>query len=109
MTKNRGKGRWADNMLRPSDQDTIALCQEVQVRFLELCQDYLRCKNVQLAIPKDYDKDMFLWRTMAVRHRGGDLRHTKDEKSSLQRIADWTLKVKCSLVGKAYEPIEWRD
>jgi hypothetical protein len=110
MLKNRRKknnGHIHINLTVPSSPDTVSLGEAVEERFLNLCSDWYRIKHVELEVPKDLDKDFFLWRTMRVRHKQVDYRNTSDEVLSTRRIADWLLQKKCELVGKLYVPLEW--
>lgn len=85
----------------------MTLGHAVEVRFLRLCDEYLREKFEQLTFPSYLDSDVLLWRTMRVRHKSGDYRNTMDEIKATQRIANWTLEVKCELTGTKHVPLEW--
>ncbi len=106
---NKGKGRQHINVLKPSLPDTVTLCDAVEHRFKTVTADYFRIKGEPILPPVHYNRDMELWRTMAVRFRGGDLRNTDDELKSVQRMAQWTLDVKKALVGKPREVLEWAN
>jgi len=97
------------NVLKVSGPAIVGLGNAVTSRFLDLCGTYLRVNGVELDIPKYLDVDMFLWRTMSLRHRKGDYRNTDDEKKSVRRIADWTLQENCKLKGQEYVPLDWGD
>lgn len=103
-----GKGQH-DDILKPSDQDLITLCEAVEQRFLELTASYLRANHVELVVPGYLDKDMLNWRTLAVRYKSGDFRNKIDEKKSLRRIADWTHRENCLLRNQKHIPIQWKD
>ena len=107
--KNNGQKSIHFNMLVPSREDLIALCLAVQDRFLSLSEMFERTHGYPLIPPASLDSDMLLWRTMAVRHKSGDYRHTDDEKRSLVKVANWTLEEKCKLTGQTYVPFEWHD
>ena len=85
------------NKLEPTNPDTYALCHAVQDRFIDLCAAHERIKGTKLVPPKELDKDMLLWRTMAVRFKEGDLRNTHSELIALENVAQWTLDVNCAL------------
>ena len=95
------------NRLVCSDPDTVALGNAVEVRFLGLCESYFNVKGENLTFPSYLDSDVLLWRTMIVRHKMGDYRNTLDERKATQRLADWTLRVNCSLRNQVYAPVEW--
>jgi len=108
-TKSRGEGRWGKDFLRLSDVDTVTFNEELKARFIQLTKDYLKARKVPLNIPKDLDSDMLLWRTLAARHAKGDRRHTLDETKAMQRVAEWTLRVKGALTGQELPIPEWRN
>ena len=109
MQKSNGKDIRHSNALQSSDPDTIQVSDAVEYRVKEVGSTYFREKGMELFIPKHLDKDMFLWRTMAVRHSAGDYRHTEDEKKSLKNVAEWTLEENCKLKGQEYVPLDWGD
>ena len=95
------------DLLRPSNPDTVALCQAVEEKFLDVCSTHLQMTGVQVNIPKSMDKDMLRWRLMRVRHRSGDLRNTDSELQSLKAIAQWTVSVNCTLRNQPIKNIQW--
>ena len=97
------------NMLQHSDLDMICLSDAVEHRFVKLLDMYLRVKGEQLFPPSYLDKDMYLWRTMRVRHMEGDYRNTEDEKKSTRRVAQWTMNQKTLLTGQEPVTLEWSD
>ncbi len=111
MSKNgkKPKDHRHSNMLQMSDHDTMALAEVVETRYLGLCQDYLRIKGDELQVPTHLHSDFIRWREMRVRHKKGDPRHSADEKKSLRTVAEWVLRVDCSLRDKEYIEMEWRD
>jgi len=98
-----------DNRLMPSDQDLIALSVALEERFINLCNLYQKAKGDMLNIPKGLDKDMLLWRNMAVRHKKGDFRNTLSEKQSIRVLAQWTVDVKASLCDQPTKQLQWND
>ena len=98
-----------DSRLMPSNQDLIALSMALEERFLNLCNLYQKSKGMVLNIPKGLDKDMFLWRTMAVRHKKGDFRNTDSEKQSIRVLAQWTVDVKATLCNQPTKQLQWND
>lgn len=64
---------------------------QVEQRFLDLTHSYLRIKGEELPIPPEIDADMFRWRELSVRLRGGDFRYRPSEVKALKNIAQWTL------------------
>lgn len=95
------------NLLFPSDKNEVELCIAVEERFKDLLHTYLRVKHVQLHPPKSLEKEMLLWRTMAVRYKSGDYRHTEDEMMALKTIAQWTVDENCKLRNQPPKKIEW--
>lgn len=85
------------SMLKPSEQDTVALAMAVEDRFLDLCGAWLRVKGVEIPIPESMNPDMLRWREMRVRHRRGDFRNSEAELKSTKAIAQWTLDMNASL------------
>lgn len=109
MSKSNGRDIRHSNALKSSNMGIIDLNDAVEYRFNDLCAVYFREKGMELFPPKHLDKDMFLWRTMAVRHKSGDYRHTDDEIKSLKNVAEWTLQENCKLKGQEYVPLDWGD
>lgn len=107
MPSSNGKHSIHANMLRPSGTGIKNLNQKLAPRFIGLLETYFRVNNVKLCIPSYLDADMFLWRTMAVRHKKGDFRNTKDEEKAIMNVADWMLRENCSLRNQEYVPTEW--
>jgi hypothetical protein len=97
------------NVLLPSRLGNVALCQAVEERFKNLIDSWANAKGEMLEIPEYLNKDMHLWRTLAVRYKSGDLRHTVDEYKACKRIAEWTHKYNCELRNQPHTPIEWPD
>lgn len=96
-------------MLIPACIDDIELSCAVEQRFIDVCGTYLRLKGVQLAIPKDLQADLTLWRRMVVRFKSGDMRVSFDERESLRRVAQWTLDVNCEIRNQPKQTLVWRD
>lgn len=99
--------RMSKNILEPASSDTFALTQAVQERFIDTFNLYFRVHDVQLIPPVSLDRAMFLWRTMAVRFKNGDLRNTEDEREALKLVGDWIHEEHCKLTNQTYEPIQW--
>jgi hypothetical protein len=79
----------------------------VEMRFLELCEAYLRIKGERLKIPDSLLPDARRWRAMLVRHRRGDLRCTPSELKATKAFADWTVKVNCEMRNQPAKKVEW--
>ena len=97
------------NVPRPSDPDTIALSRAVEERFLRLCKSWLKIRGEEMLIPPDMDGDLLRWRSMCVRHRKGDFRHTEAESKSLRTVAQWTLDMNCVLRNQPLIKLVWGD
>lgn len=97
------------NTLQASPMDLVMLGEAVEIRFLQLTADYLRIKFENLPIPSELDSDLYLWRSMRVRHRKHDYRNTIDEKKSTRTVAEWTYKTNCVIKNQKYAPIEWSE
>ena len=95
----RRNGHAADRM-KPSCRSVVEGCVEVRERFLVLCRLWRHNMGEDLLIPQDLDRDVLLWRTMAVRHKRGDFRNTASELKALKAVAAWTLEVKARMCGK---------
>ena len=96
------------NMLRPSIE-VAKFGGELENRFLDLCESYLRITGNPLVVPKSLDADMLLWRTMMVRHKKVDFRNTEDEFKSLKNIAQWTVDVNNKIRNQEPKTIDWGD
>ena len=94
-------------MLLSSTRDTVEFGQAVEDRFIRLTHDYLRQRGEELIFPPELDSDVLLWRQMMVRHHREDFRNSIDEIKATQRIANWTLKIRCELTGNEYAPIDF--
>ena len=97
------------NMLKPSDQDTIALAMAVEDRFLDLCGLWQRVRGVEVEfpIPESLNSDMLRWREMRVRHKAGDFRNTEAELQSVKAVAQFTLDMNCDLRGQEKKVLQW--
>lgn len=104
---NKGKGRQHINVLEKSTLDDISLVDALENRFLQLCELYLRMTQEPLIPPSSLDRDFYLWRVMAGRHRIRDYRHTSDELRSVQRVAQWCVDVKMKLTNNPKKTVEW--
>ena len=94
--KNNGFNRFA-NKLVPSDRGVVSGGFAIEERFIELCDLYKRVKFENLVPPSHLDSAMYLWRTMRIRHKTGDFRHTADELKAMKQVAQWTVDVKREL------------
>lgn len=104
--KRNGKPRHAE-ALKPSTQDIVALGMGVEERFLRLCKEWFRVKGDELPMPESLGKDLYRWRTMRTRHKGGDFRNTEAEFESVKVMAQWTVDMNCELRGQPPTRIEW--
>ncbi len=95
------------NVLRPSMNAHVELGREIEQRFIEVCHLFQRIRGENLIPPLELNADMLLWRTMCVRHKKGDHRNTDDEIKSTQKVAQWTLDVKCELCDQPAQILEW--
>lgn len=85
------------SMLKPSEQDTIALAMAVEDRFLDICAAWRRVRGVDIPFPESLNVDWLRWREMRVRHKRGDFRNSDAELKSTKSIAQWTLDMNASL------------
>lgn len=108
MTRRNGRHHQPD-ALRTSTFDDASLCRAVEVRFKWLLADWLRIRGEPLSVPNNLYADMFRWRTMAVRHKGGDLRDTPSEIKSLRAVAQWTVSVNRALHNQEPVTVDWGD
>jgi len=131
MTKRDSKSIHSDRLL-PSSMDHVLAAQEIEARFLRLCELYLKIRGEKLPIPRSLSRDMYRWRRMRVRHRcqrcknqtvmvipekqimrcsncggSGDYRHTEAEWRSAHAVAQWTVDVNCELRNQPRKIIEW--
>jgi hypothetical protein len=105
MSKSNG----SSSTMRPSTQDTIALSDAIEERFLNLCGTYFRQKGEKLQIPLTLKQDMLRWRQVVVRHRRGDFRNSQNELQSIRTFAQWTLDMNCELRCQPKRLLTWRD
>jgi hypothetical protein len=96
------------NQLIPSTQDDILLCREVERGFNMVFNLYRSQNGEDLPVPPSLDADMFRWRSMAVRFRKGDLRHSEAELKSLKTIAQWTVSLNCKLGNQPEKKLVWK-
>ena len=97
------------NVLVPSSLDMVELARAVEVRFLDLCDAYLRIRGEPLATPTALDRDMLGWRELRVRHRRGDMRNTEAEVRNVRTIAQWLVDTNCVLRNQPLKRIDWGD
>lgn len=93
-------------MLKPSEQDTVALAMAVDDRFLDLCEAWVRIKGVEMPVPESLNQDMLRWREMRVRHKQGDFRNTDSELKSTKAVAQWTLDMNADLRGQKKQVLD---
>ena len=105
--RNRVGQKIHTKMLLSSTRDTIEFSAAVEERYIKLTHDHLRLKGTELIFPPELDSDVYLWRQMVVRHRSKDYRNSMDELKAIQRIANWTLKIRAELTGNEYTPIDF--
>lgn len=108
MTRANGKPRHVD-VLVASQPDDIMLCGAVRDRFVTLCDLYLSVRGEQLPIPKSLTSDILRWRTMAVRFKQGDFRHTDAEMRSLKAIAQYTVDQQMKLRNQPEKIVQWKE
>ncbi len=108
MSRNSNKPRHLSR-LGPSKPDDIALASAVEERFILLCKFYRQQKGMDLIPPAGLDRDMMFWRTMRVRHKKGDFRHTEGEMKALRHVAEWTLRVNAKLRNQPTPRVDWGD
>jgi len=97
------------NPMKRSSEDTVALGDAVEHRFLSLCQSWLRIRGEVLFIPPEIDSAMLLWRKMMIRHRQGVFLNTDDELKALKTIAQWTVDMNCDLRGQDRKKVKWEE
>lgn len=95
------------NVLIDSSPATVTFIKVVNNQFIDVLNTYLRVHGVELVPPRSLDRDMLLWRTVVVRYKSGDCRHTQDEYESIKRIAQWIYEIHCGLTGQKYTPLEF--
>lgn len=107
-TKRNGRPYGNLNQLRPASRDTIELFRAVEERFVRLLNTWERIRGERLVPPSSLDREMLLWRTMAIRFKKGDFRHTAGEFKAMTIVAQWTVDTNKVLRGQPLEkPIEW--
>jgi hypothetical protein len=107
MNRRNGKPTRHPDRLIESPMDNVTLCIAVEDRFKTLLEQYFRVTGDQLAPPPSLAKDMYRWRTMAVRFRRGDYRNTDAELKSLRTIAQWTVDENCKLKNQEPKKVNW--
>lgn len=97
------------DVLKPSDQDTIALATAVRARFNDVLDLHFQMKGAPVPISPSLDSDIKMWAAMHARHLSGDFRSTDGEKQATRNVAQWTLDLNCSLRGQPTKTLAWRD
>jgi len=108
MSRRNGRPIHA-NRLVPSSRDNVEFARAVEDKFIHLCGTFRRIRGEDLVPPKSLDADVLRWRTMRVRHKRGDPRHTEAELKSIRAVAEWTLRVNAALRNQPAPDVEWRD
>ncbi len=106
---HRSKRMNGSDLLVNSSQDTIALADAVESRFIEVCNLFLRVHGMELQIPDALRPDMIRWRKMRLRHKAGDFRNSVSEVKSTRSIAQWIVNLNGKMRGQKPKVIEWRD
>jgi hypothetical protein len=92
-----------------SSPDVVALGKALEERFINLCGMHEKATGVHLFPPAELDRDMLNWRTMRLRHKRGDHRHTNAEFQSVKALCEWTLVVKARLCNQPVPKVNWGD
>ena len=108
MSRRNGKAIHKDQ-LTASSPDTVALAEAVESRFLDVCGSWLRIKGIELVPPPSMNNAMLLWRTMRVRHNGGDYRNSLAELQATKDVAQWTLDCQCELRNQPKKTLTWKE
>lgn len=98
-----------NDRLIPSPQDMVELGAAVEVRFVELLATWLRDRKEKLIPPDELSVAMVHWRTMRMRHKKGDYRHTGSEEKATREVAQWTVDASCILKNQESKDIEWAN
>lgn len=96
--------------LRKISQAELEFCVNLEERFLSISQLWGRVKGSVLAPPASLDREMLLWRQLAVRLKKGDARIGDGEDKAMLALASWTLDLQCELIpGKKREKMPWEN
>lgn len=107
--KNGRAGLVHTNLLQSSDQDTIALADAVESRFLDLCGSWERIRGEKIPIPESMDRALLLWRKCVARFRKGDFRNTADELRAIKEVAQWSVDAQRQLRNQPTEKVKWKE
>ena len=108
MSKNgKPKKKHIRDKLLVSSRDLIMLAESIDIGFKEVVDGYLEKWQQTMEIPSDIKEAIILWRTMIVRHRMGDVRHTEAEKEAIKIVAQWTVDKQMILRNQESKKIEW--
>jgi len=107
--KPRKKTKIHGDSLKPSDQHTCVLGEMIGNKFEEVIDEYMHKWQIAIQIPDEIKKAAVLWRTMVVRHRNNDQRHTDSEYKAMRVVAQWTLDMHMDFRGQPRKELEWRE
>jgi hypothetical protein len=108
MSQSNGSHNNPD-LLHPSSQDEVALCDAVRVRFGELSQAYLANKGRELLVPKTIKAEFIRVARMADRHEQGDFRNSHSEMRALKIFAQWTVDIQMRLRQQPRQIVQWSE
>ena len=102
----QSNGHLHHDILGPSATDDVALGEAVEIRFVQILNDWLRTRGEEL-VPSSIHGEIVRWREMRQRHGKLDFRHRPSELAATKVVAEWTLKMKAILTGQAPAEVEW--
>ena len=94
--------------LQNSSADDVMLCHEFMSRLVSLKNDYARIRGVDLQFPDDLKTAFYKVRSLSMRHRSGDHRHTQGELNALRTLCQWSLDVNCEIRNQPKQKLQWQ-
>lgn len=91
MGNNGKRKRIHKEGLVRSSRDFGVFIEVVELKFNEVVALYMNQYGIIITVPEHIRKAMVLWRTVIIRHRKGDFRHTKSELKSSNEVGQWVL------------------
>lgn len=90
----------------PHDGCAVRLAAEVEYRVRQVVDIYGKITGNQFKPDGDLKTEFLLWRSMILRHKGGDFRHTEKEYRAMGVNMQWSLDLNCKLKGQSPKKLD---
>jgi hypothetical protein len=82
--------RYAVQIDRQWDVSMLEMALLLEEKFLELSGTHQRINGYPIQIPEEMRSAMVKWRTLFLRYKNSDFRHTDGERKAMAELGQWT-------------------